>query len=542
MKRVRFAQLLSGLLALTVLLGLWSAPLRADIIETVAGGGSYFPGEGLPATEVALATPFDVAVDDLGGYYIADHSHNLVRHVDRAGVITTVAGGGGSLASGIPALEAALATPCGLNFIRVAGRPYLYVADRNHSRTLVLDVEARLIYALASYNSTHGQTAIERDGRLYLYISDSEAGRIVVMEMADPVTPGPVTELVAGLYKPLYLYTYLDALGTPHLVVPEYWDGVLWDYTIADPLAATNPVVVAGGGSDTADGIAATTARLVEPVGVARDAQGNFYIAEHAYWNAGGNRVRKVDTAGVITTVAGTGLRSFSGDGGPALDAAFHNPTGLALDADGDLLIGDDWNHRVRWLNFKPHAAFEASADRGFAPLAVSFANATRTASGTTYAWDFGDGSGSTESKPSHTYSARGLSTAVLTATGQSGLAEDTTTAQRQVCVSYIFSNDAATATTAPFALSYRLDGTLHARVWANTSDVDWTRLASSILRVRQGANAVTVQFRHEGGGNFSGSLGLASGTFVPGPATASFTIRDRARGVFTQSAAIVIE
>ncbi len=109
---------------------------------------------------------------------------------------------------------------------------------------------------------------------------------------------------------------------------------------------APTTVLVAGGGTG-ADGVPATQARLVEPFAVARDGRGNLYIAE-----MGGNRVRKVDSGGILTTVAGRGTKGDSGDGGPALEAQLNGPHHLLLGGDGRLLyIADTFNNRVRILD-----------------------------------------------------------------------------------------------------------------------------------------------------------------------------------------------
>jgi sugar lactone lactonase YvrE len=73
------------------------------------------------------------------------------------------------------------------------------------------------------------------------------------------------------------------------------------------------------------------------------DAAGNLYIAEN-----GGNRIRKVTPWGVISTVAGSGIGAYSGDGGPATAAQFNNPTGVAVDASGNLYFTDRLNQRIR--------------------------------------------------------------------------------------------------------------------------------------------------------------------------------------------------
>lgn len=87
----------------------------------------------------------------------------------------------------------------------------------------------------------------------------------------------------------------------------------------------------------------ATTLPLLLPSSVVFDAQGNLYFAE-----TGNHVVRKVTSAGIITTVAGSGVQGFSGDNGPAIAAQLDSPAGLALDSAGDLYIADSHNHRVR--------------------------------------------------------------------------------------------------------------------------------------------------------------------------------------------------
>jgi hypothetical protein len=115
------------------------------------------------------------------------------------------------------------------------------------------------------------------------------------------------------------------------------------------PPAATTTVTTAlvAGGGEGGDGSPATQARLHDPFGVARDATGNLYIVEML-----GNRVRKVDTAGILTTVAGTGTKGDGGDGGPGPAAVLNGPHHIAVPAESRLLyIADTWNNRVRTLD-----------------------------------------------------------------------------------------------------------------------------------------------------------------------------------------------
>lgn len=106
---------------------------------------------------------------------------------------------------------------------------------------------------------------------------------------------------------------------------------------------AIRTVAGTGVAGSSGDGGPAVEASLHLPVDLAFDAEGNLYIAE-----ALGHRIRRISPDGRITTVAGTGARGYSGDGGPALEAALDTPQGLALDASGNLYIADLGNHRVR--------------------------------------------------------------------------------------------------------------------------------------------------------------------------------------------------
>jgi hypothetical protein len=94
------------------------------------------------------------------------------------------------------------------------------------------------------------------------------------------------------------------------------------------------------------DGIPATTALLNGPYGIALDARGNLYLGDY-----NNNRVRKVNTSGIITTVAGNGTCGFSGDGGSGTLAMLCTPEGLAVDPTGNIYIGDYSNARIRKLN-----------------------------------------------------------------------------------------------------------------------------------------------------------------------------------------------
>ena len=150
----------------------------------------------------------------------------------------------------------------------------------------------------------------------------------------DPGNGGPATE--AAISHPSYVA--IDAAGS------VYFSDFLANRVRKVGRAGVITTVAGTGSAGFAgDGGPATAAQLSFPTGIAFDGEGNLYISD-----ADNNVVRKVDLAGVITTVAGTGAAGFSGNGRPAAAAELDAPAGLAVGADGSLYVADQGNDRVR--------------------------------------------------------------------------------------------------------------------------------------------------------------------------------------------------
>ncbi len=129
------------------------------------------------------------------------------------------------------------------------------------------------------------------------------------------------------------------------------------------PSGIINTIAGQGTGSFSGDGGPATAAELNRPFDVSVDAAGNVYIADFA-----NNRIRKVDNTGAISTIAGDGAASFSGDGGPATAASLHGPTGISLDLYDNLYIADQSNARIRELTINCTMTATITSTNGVAP------------------------------------------------------------------------------------------------------------------------------------------------------------------------------
>lgn len=279
-------------------------------ITTVAGGGGVvgFGGDGGPATKAQLSTPLGVAVDRHGDLYIADADNFRVRKVDPHGVITTLAGTGKPGFSGDrgPATAARLTSPGGMV---VDDRGNLYIAD--YAAVCRIDPSGRI-------------TTVAGTGRS--------------RQPFDPehVTAAPRTRFTeeGGRATDAILHSNdvaLDLHGDL-LIADDAGDRV---YRVdRHGTITTIAGTVSGKGTRLGDGGPATSASLYNPAAVAVDRHGNILIADHHH-----ERIRKVDTNGTMTTIAGTGdVKGFSGDRGTATKLRLADPAGLAID-DAGLLV-----------------------------------------------------------------------------------------------------------------------------------------------------------------------------------------------------------
>jgi uncharacterized protein (TIGR03437 family) len=291
--------------AICLAFGAW--PASSQTIATFAGNGTAaFSGDGSAAVNAALNDSKGMAIDPAGNMYIADSGNARVRKVTASGIISTYAGNGVAGFSG----DGGLAVNASLNQVM--------------------------------------SVALDAAGNLY--VADSENRRI------RKIAPGGIITTIAGTGVQGYTGDGGPAasatLGRPVALAVDaggnlfYVDSV--DQCVRRISAAGIISTVAGNGVEafSGDGGLAISASLAFPLGVALDSAGNIYVAD-----ANNNRIRMINPGGIITTVAGDATEGFSGDGGLAVNASINIPSDVAIDGAGNLYIADAGNNRIRMVN-----------------------------------------------------------------------------------------------------------------------------------------------------------------------------------------------
>jgi streptogramin lyase len=294
------------------------SPPDDSVLRAFAGTGEPgFSGDNGPASRAQLHEPYFCEQDSRGNLYVADALNNRVRKIDPAsGRMTAVAGSGAQGFSGDdgPAPQATMNQPCSL---AVTSDGALYVVDRLNAVVRVVNLATGTIRRAAGT----GEKGFRGDG-----------GPAVGAQLREPHD------------------CCLDGKGG--LLIADVAD---WRIRRLDLKTGTITTFAGTGRSkgkldrtQLGDGGKAVQAVIHGARAVCVDGQGNTYICERE-----GNAIRKVDAAGVITTVAGTGAKGYTGDGGPAAKATFNGPKGVRCDRDGNLFVVDTENHAIRRIDRK---------------------------------------------------------------------------------------------------------------------------------------------------------------------------------------------
>lgn len=277
-------------------------------INTFAGNGVQgYSGDGGTATNAEFYKPIGLARDISGNIYIADHGNNRIRIINSSGIVNTLAGNGiaGYSGDGGPATSAELDMPTCVTWI-ASGK--IYIADYQNNRIRMVNTSG-IITTIAG----NGFGAPSSGG----YSGDG--GQATAAELYNPSVAALDTS--GNLYISDYMNNRVRVIDTSGIITTLAGNGI---------------------GNYSGDGGPATAAEL-NPSGLTLDASGNIYIPDY-----GNNRIRMINTSGIISTSAGNGIPGFSGDGGPATAAEINGPSGLAFDVSGNLYIADFYNQRVR--------------------------------------------------------------------------------------------------------------------------------------------------------------------------------------------------
>ncbi|MDE2869307.1 MAG: hypothetical protein OXR64_01835 [Chloroflexota bacterium] len=331
------------------------------VIDTIAGTGlPGGAGDGGPATAAELHGPQSVVVDASGAVLIADWNNRRIRRIHPDGTMQTVAGlVGGRVESGGPALESRLTLP-------------LAITPTLDGRLLIVEQSARRIRALvpapqSGADAASPQTSDDQP-------ADTQSAPVAFVPPASALPSGAplagelVAEVFAGTGESGNAadgeFRLSAALASPRGIAIDGIGRLLIADTgnhrirRLDPDGVVRVIAGTGASGSAGDGLAAKAAQLNRPSALVVDSNGSIYVAD-----SGNFRIRKIDPDGIITTFAGGSQPGVGGDGGPARDAQFTEPIGLALGSDGSLFVVDGPVHRVRVI--RPDGLIHAYAGSG---------------------------------------------------------------------------------------------------------------------------------------------------------------------------------
>lgn len=333
----------------------------AGIITTVAGTGvEGFSGNGGPATAATLAVPDDICLDNAGNLYICDGDNAVIRKVNTAGIITTVAGSDpyGAYEDGVQATSSHLFYPVG---ITVDASNNLYIVDIGLQRVLKVTAATGIIKSIIGNGYDGAEIlgdggpataahldypySVLVDGTGRVYVSDGD-GRVRRMSTSGIITTiaggswgysgdgGPATDAAIDAQQ-----ICLD--GSGNLIIADIGNQRVRKVTggVINTIAGNGSTNYSGNGGPAID------AGLATPLSAGSDASGNYYIG------ANNGTVRKINTSGLITVFAGTGTTGMSGDGGPATAAQIGGINDIYVDNSGNFFLSDASNNRILKIN-----------------------------------------------------------------------------------------------------------------------------------------------------------------------------------------------
>jgi streptogramin lyase len=349
------------------------------VVTTFAGSGTSTFLDGI-GTNAGFKNPFAIEVDYTGNIYIGDQGNNRIRKITSAGVVTTIAGGSSgttaTFADGI-GTNSGFNAPCGLSFdslgnmyvvdmtnnrIRKITFPYLQGITKSIIPSPTITLPTGGVSNTAAFAIKYNSFGVSQwfsvlDGTSNdsaTSVTTDSSGNVFMSGIYGSAQPTLYSGYNTGLVSTLAgsgTATWLDGIGTnasfrtpAGLAIDSFGNVYVTEYGNHRIRKITSAGVVttfAGSGTGTYLDATGTNAGFNTPAGVAIDSSGNMYIADY-----GNNRIRKIDTSGVVTTFAGSGAVSYAD--GIGTNSGFWGPRGIAVDSVGNVYVGDTTTRRIR--------------------------------------------------------------------------------------------------------------------------------------------------------------------------------------------------
>jgi sugar lactone lactonase YvrE len=340
--------------------------LKAQTIITIAGTGvTGYKGDNGPATACKFYQPTFLCIDASGNLLISDYANNVIRKINNKGVITTIAGTGteGYKGDNGLAISAELGGPIGIAVDAIGN---IYFSDFDNQVIRKINTSG-IISTIAGtgvtgYSGDNGPAivaklygpygiAIDETGNIYFPEGENHCVRKITSSGIITTIAGNGTFGFSGDNGPAtkaeFKYPGGIALGSGgDIYVSDYANHVIRKINatgIITTFAGTGTV------GNTGDNGAATNAELWGPNGVYVDKEGNIYVTDNY-----ANVVRKINSSGIITTIAGNGTQGYSGDNGPATTAQLYNPNDIAINGAGNIFIAEVANNIIRKITYHP--------------------------------------------------------------------------------------------------------------------------------------------------------------------------------------------
>jgi sugar lactone lactonase YvrE len=337
----------------------FSSFLSAQTISTFAGSGEqWYNGENLPATAANFDAVLAVAIDNNGELLVSE-PYFRIRKVNLSGIISTFAGTGGlgNPVDNVSATISPISAPIG---IAVNSNNDIIFCDNLNFRIRKIDSNG-IITTIAGtgVQGNTGDNGLATEATIDdpSYIAVDQFDNIYFTEPARrlvrKISNSGIITTIAGTGELQYNGDNIPAtsanIHAPFGVAVDNQGNVFIAECLGQRIRKINAagIISTVGGTGLqgydGDGIVATSSRISRPIGIKVDAAGNLYFADSV-----NGLVRKITPDGMMLNVAGTGIGGFSGDGGSALSAQLNHPNDIAFDAAGRMFIADAWNLRVR--------------------------------------------------------------------------------------------------------------------------------------------------------------------------------------------------